>query len=190
VLNAFSLLGQNADASLDSYSVIEVDGIVYISCVISSGNTCNGINVLKSTDNELFEVIGNIPGVCGNSNNPIRYEFEDRAPQLNAINYYKIEFGGLGFSSVLNVNVRTFSENQIQVEPNPVQSSATVLFDNPNKEQVQIYFYGSTGKLLKKEIVNAEHLDFNTESWGKGIYFVRVLFTDPNKNQYGSFFKY
>ncbi|MGB1004854.1 MAG: T9SS type A sorting domain-containing protein [Salibacteraceae bacterium] len=186
---AISLFGQTNTSILDSYSVIEVDGTVYISCVISSGSTCNGINVFKSTDSIDFQVIGNIAGVCGSSDNPVRYEFTDEQPKINAVNYYKLELGGVGFTPTLSVDFRSFQDNQVQIAPNPITNSGIIFFKNPTNEKVQIEITSITGATVFNSFTNAEKLNLNSIPWVSGMYLVKVIFSDSTKNQYGKLLK-
>ena len=79
---------------VDRFDVFEASGKVYVSCVISSGSTCNGVDVLCSEDSTNFITVGQIGGVCGSSSEPIAYNFIDENPIRNKRIYYKLELGG------------------------------------------------------------------------------------------------
>lgn len=74
---------------------------VYLSWEIGQGSTCNGIGVMRSVDSVSFVEIGSIEGVCGSTSEPQSYTFTDLTPQSNRTNYYRLNLGGLAFSSVL-----------------------------------------------------------------------------------------
>ncbi|MFY0673174.1 MAG: hypothetical protein JXQ87_07205 [Bacteroidia bacterium] len=79
----------------------EFDGGIRISFTIGGGNTCNGIRIYHSTDTSIgFSQIGEIPGICGDSDNDMGYSFVHEAPKDFDTNYYYLEFGGQGNSSV------------------------------------------------------------------------------------------
>jgi hypothetical protein len=118
----------------------EFGGGVRISFTIGGGNTCNGIRIFHTLDsNAGFNQIGEIPGICGSSESDTRYSFVHDAPTDFDTNYYFLEFGGHGRSSVVEYFV--FGE----------QSDIKWLIIGP-----EIRFY----KPVNEEIIGVELYDF------------------------------
>lgn len=184
-VSSFSGTAQEGHPILDSFSAFEVDGTVYISCVISAGYTCNGIDVLKSEDTIRFTEIGNIAGVCGSSSNPVRYDFVDENPKINATSYYKLELGGVGFTSLLEVDVRRFRNNNLQIAPNPVFSDCTIFLDNPNSENMNVTVTSLTGEIMFRTTTIMEELQLNLSDWVNGIYIVHITSNSGSHYQMG-----
>lgn len=75
---------------------------VFIDLVIGGGNTCNGINIYHRTKDQVqFRLAGQIAGICGHSSNDTRYTFLHEEPEAFDSNYYYLDFGGVGPSSVV-----------------------------------------------------------------------------------------
>lgn len=183
------VIGQKADAILSDFSGFEVDGIVYITATIASGNTCNGIDVLKSTDDYNYQVIGNISGICGSASHPVRYDFVDSIPKLNGINYYLLELGGQGFTKPIQVEVRSFSNNKVQIIPNPVLEQGSVYFENSDNHAMEVYIHNSRGQLIRSFSTNSNKLEYNVADLSKGMYWIRVVNQETSSEQAGIFFK-
>jgi hypothetical protein len=130
---------------LDFIGAAERDGKVFLQWVMSSGATCDGIDVYRSTDGELFERIGRIPGVCGSPDFALGYEFVDESPLINRINYYRLELGNLGVSEVLAIHVFDFREKKFQIIPHPVSSRSILFFENPQLENNSLAVYNLLG---------------------------------------------
>ena len=184
-----SLIAQKADAILSNFSGFEVDGIVYLSATIASGNTCNGIDVLKSTDNFSFVPIGNIAGICGSASHPVRYDFVDSLPNLNGVNYYQLELGGQGFTNSIEVEVRSFKNNKVQIIPNPVREQVDFHFSNPEHHTLEIHIHNSQGQLMRSFTSNLETLEFFAGSFSQGMYWIRVFNQETGSIQSGVFLK-
>ena len=104
VLFIFSapLSAQNEDV-IEYLNASEFNGKVLLSWSIMQGNTCNGIQILHSTDSINFSQISSIEGICGSTQQSISYSFTDLSPEKNANNYYRLQLGGLGFSWIVSV---------------------------------------------------------------------------------------
>ena len=94
------LFAQNA---LDRFTAQQVNNEVLLNWTIKSGFTCNGIEILSSSDSLNFTNIGKIEGICGAVDEPISYTFSHKAPAQNKINYYRLELGGVGSTEIISV---------------------------------------------------------------------------------------
>lgn len=183
VLMAQGVLGfsQEGDLILNSFSAKQVAGEVYISCVISSGNTCNGIQIFRSEDGFKFDVIGNIAGVCGSSAGPVQYEYLDTNPKVNSVNYYQLDLGGVGNTTILEVDVRKLEDSQVQIAPNPMGSEGTLFFSNPKNTLLEVQISTFSGITIFTNTTHQSTLKIDAETWGSGLYLVFI--TDA----YGAF---
>jgi len=123
---------QEGDLILNRFDALAIDGKVQLTCVISSGSTCAGINIYRSEDNFNFQRIGNIAGICGSTNAPVQYDFVDEHPVLNQTSYYKLELGGVGFTDAISITIRDLEAQEVRIQPNPAQSQTTIYFSNPS----------------------------------------------------------
>lgn len=174
-------ISQEGDLILNSFSAQEVAGEVYISCVISSGNTCNGIRILRSEDGFKFDAIGNIAGVCGSSAGPVQYEYLDTKPKVNSVNYYQLDLGGVGNTTILEVDVRKLEDSQVQIAPNPMVSEGTLFFSNPSNALLDVQIATFSGITVFTKSTQQSTLKIDVERWESGLYLVFI--TDA----YGAF---
>lgn len=173
------LVGLNSFAQkhpiLDNFDVFEVSGKVYINCVISSGYTCNGIDVLRSEDNLTFQSVGHIGGVCGSSSDPVSYNFTDDNPPKNKLLYYKLELGGYGFTDVLTINIIDTKEFGFQIRPNPANQNTTIYFENKYDEEYHLVLMNIMGKVVLSQITRSNFFRIDLSNIPSGIYFFNIL---------------
>ncbi len=168
------LQAQKGHPILDDLDVFEVSGKVFISVTISSGNTCNGITVERSTDSLIYNEVGSVAGVCGSSSTPVTYNFTDEKPVKNKKSYYRVELGGNGFTDVISILVIDTKEFGFQVRPNPANEKAIIYFENPQQDQFELVVYDFLGaKILVKTTTN-NSFELNTSNYNKGFYVFSI----------------
>lgn len=144
---------------IDDFKGIKTNGKVILNWTIKKDNTCNGILILRSTDNSDFEVIGRIEGICGSSDSAQDYTFVDEEPILNKTNYYKLEFGLFGKTEPsLAIKFIDLSKTGSKVYPNPFLSETNIAFVNPNKSDHRVDIFDSTGKLVFRFVTNDDEV--------------------------------
>lgn len=141
---------------------------------IVDGNNCNGINILRSSDNINYEVIGDIPGVCGAILEEEKYLFIDESPLKNQVNYYKLQLGGQGFTTPLSIDYYETKENGFVVFPNP-SSDILYLYINGVYTESAIEIIDLNGKLVFDQNVESGTL-FKLEpiTLRTGTYILRL----------------
>lgn len=171
VLFIFSapLLGQNEDV-IEYLNASEFNGKVLLSWSIMQGNTCNGIQILHSTDSINFSQISSIEGICGSTQQSISYSFTDLSPEKNANNYYRLQLGGLGFSWIVSVEVIDLGINTSIVRPNPLSKTSELLFDNEANFEVFISVYSSSGVLVNMQSTVSEQILLEKSKYTAGLY--------------------
>ena len=102
---------------LDRFNALVTNGQVTLTIVIRSGSTCAGINIYRSESDSNFQLIGDIPGICGSTSEAVQYVFTDAHPIFNTLSLYKIELGGIGFSDVLTVTIRDLKNEDVSIQP-------------------------------------------------------------------------
>lgn len=167
---------------LDRLSLSEYGGKVYISCIIKSGSTCNGIAIFRSVDGIDFQPIGKIIGVCGDINTPVGYDFVDENPIVNKINQYKLELGGYGFTDIISINIIDNGEFGFQVRPNPVSQKATIFFNNDQSEETILNLYNLSGEIILNQKTKNNVFELEVSKLPAGLYFFEL-------NQNKAYFK-
>ncbi len=166
------------DPFLDKFTVVENNGKVYLNWTISSGRTCKGTQIYRSTDGINYFQIGKIDGICGSSSSPVNYDYTDDHPIKNKVNYYRLELGGNGTSESRSVEYINF-ESGYQVRPNPIIDKARVYFENKTKREHQLSMYTLNGIQVFTTSTNDEFFEISTGTLISGMYLF-AIFTDGN----------
>lgn len=170
---------------LDRFDVFEASGKVYISCVISSGNTCNGIDVMRSEDSTNFISVGHIGGVCGSSSEPVTYNFIDENPIKNKPIYYKLELGGYGYTNILSVQIIDTKEFGFQIRPNPTTSSTIIYFQNLTNSEHTLNILNNLGAVVLSETTNQNFFLFDVNHIPSGVYPFIISVDSFNNKVFG-----
>lgn len=168
-----ALLAQKQNLNY-TFNVSETSDQVYIRCVLSAGYTCNGISLERSPDSIYFVQIGEIPGICGDASFAVTYDFIDENPIRNAESFYRLELGGYGYTHIIKIKLIDIGANPIQLRPNPAQDKSTLYFKNNRKHTYRIEVYNLLGSLIQAFSTQNEEQEFDTSSWLKGTYLIKV----------------
>ena len=148
---SFPLTFGQGENFLDKFQAGIVQDKVLLSWTVKTGNSCNGIRILHTLDSASFNEIGTIEGICGSTAAPTNYSFTHLNPTANAKNYYKLDFGGEGFSQTIAVQYFDFSENGYVLLPNPIQSDSKLYFNNENNANTALTIYAMNGSIVHTE---------------------------------------
>ena len=161
--------------------VIEVEQSFLVNWTIDSGKTCQGQNILHSTDGVNFEEVGHISGICGNLSEPVDYSFTHSNPVPNAINYYRIELGGYGVSQIVSEYLIVVSSNSALVYPSPSQNDFFIKWNNTNNSKLTISFYSQFGRMISKEESSGEMFYGKASDFTAGIYLFEIVLDDSGQ---------
>lgn len=186
VLQPFTANAQDGIVHLP-FSAMEVGGRVFLDWTMNLGQTCNGIDITRSTDNLNFTPIGNIPGICGSPFDTVRYSFIDESPVLNQINYYRLQLGNLGPSKTLSVEIIDLEGTGFQVRPNPIVDEGRIYFDNDRSEEYLLTLISTHGLTLRQLTTRNDFFDLNTSDLPAGVYIFRIESDDGLKKAVGKF---
>ena len=159
---------------LGNFDVSQTKGKVFLNWQINAGSTCNGILILRSTDNINFKQIGEILGICGSVSVPVNYSFTDENPIKNNFNNYRLELGNSGKSEILSVEYIDIYSGGFQIRPNPVSTEAKIYYDNNKREQHHFSLYNLLGVQITNLSSNDDFFDFNANNFPAGIYFFTI----------------
>lgn len=177
----FSVKASAQNSILDKYTLSENRGEVLLNWTIGQGNTCNGIDILRSTDSLNFIVIGDIEGICGDQEKSVSYSFTDKSPVRNSKNFYRLELGSVGSSEIISHYYVYIDEDGYSLRPNPVMNRSILYYSNNSNITHELSIFNLNGNLIRKNISNDDRMELNTEALESGLY----LFTLKSIN--GSF---
>ncbi|MCF8449203.1 MAG: T9SS type A sorting domain-containing protein [Taibaiella sp.] len=141
---------------------------VYLRWIMAAGNTCNGIEISRSTDGANYTLIGNIYGVCGSEDTAQTFEFTDENPLKNKTNFYRLTFGSLGATETRSVFV--ISETDYILYPNPASTRALLLFENNAANTATLVVYDIAGRQVHKSVTKADITQIEVSYLPAGIY--------------------
>ena len=105
-----------------NFKIFQVNQAVFLNFILSKGSSCNGFNVLHSTDSLNFKVIHEDPTICGTSNADEAKNWTHVNPIINQLNYYKIQLNPGEMSSVNRIFVNQTNKPNIVLFPNPIST--------------------------------------------------------------------
>jgi hypothetical protein len=156
------------------FTATEASGRVFLDWTMDLGQTCDGIDILRSTDGLNFMEVGNIPGICGSPFDTVRYSFTDESPIPNQVNYYRLFLGTLGPTQTVSVEIIDLEGAGYQVRPNPVSDEGLVYFNNPRSALFRLILFSSQGALIKSYTTRDEFFQLNLADVPAGHYFFRI----------------
>ncbi len=131
---------------LSKFEVKESFGSVSVEWTMISGNTCFGIDILRSFNGVDFEKVGEIAGLCGSIEDSIEYDFMDTTVVQFTTHYYRLELGINGLSSIQEVFVDQVTvSNDIVIYPTG-EDFVYVYAAVPPNSDVQFALYDIQGR--------------------------------------------
>jgi len=160
---------------LDGFTGVPQNGQVQLRWVISAGQTCNGTFIERSTDTIHWQNIGDIPGICGSSSAPVPYNYIDDSPEINTVNFYRLELGGQGYSPVIGIPYYDYSQKGYVVIPNPAYGSAVFYFGTSEIEEFTIALFDINGKLVLNDSGSGSNYMMDLSWLPSGSYIFRIV---------------
>jgi hypothetical protein len=179
-----------AQGAVTNFKAEEINENVYLTWTIKQGFTCNGVEVLRSTDSVNFVKVGDIEGICGSTAEEIHYDFTDIFPEKNADNFYRLSLGGLGFSSIISIRVVDLPANKYLVVPNPLTENTQIFFENSAFAICSLTVYDPGGQPLYQAMTTGEAFSLQKENFPDGVYFFRISYDNSKEDLVGRFVAY
>lgn len=96
----FPILSFAQHPILAAFSARQIDENIQLDWTILGGNTCNGTFIYRQNKEGVFEQIGAIEGICGDSDVNEQYTFQDSMP-LSGVNHYTLQLGLQGYTDTI-----------------------------------------------------------------------------------------
>ena len=183
-LLSFASVGQEV---IVNFKAEHYKGNVLLTWSITQGNTCNGVDVLRSSDSVNFVQIGSIEGICGSTQESIAYSFTDNFPVPNKRNYYRLSLGGIGFSKIIGIDIIVIGENNYLLRPNPVTTESELFFENNSVTLCTMRVLNASGSTVVIEGTTGDKFVLNRSNFKNGVYFFSLEFENGNSGIFGQF---
>jgi hypothetical protein len=166
-----------ADTVFANFSGQQAGDEVVIYFTVRGGIQCTDVRLERSTDQQNFQVIYELPGVCGNPTKDESYILTDNSPLANTSNYYRLEMGSLGiYSAIIDVDFFKFNSGEIIIQPNPC-TQCSIYFPNRRRENCSISLYDYHGKQILQSTSSDETYQL-TAITSSGIYLIEIRYPD------------
>lgn len=160
------------------FNAEKVNDKVQLSWAISKGNLCYGTKILHSKDRVNFNEIGRIDGICGDYNEYRLFEFTDRNPTKDQLNYYRLVINNVVYSEIVSLHFHDLSEINYLVFPQPINNIGKLIFDNPNHQLIEFQLYSESGRIVKDYLINQDMIHFNAAEYEPGSYYFFLIKPD------------
>lgn len=178
LLSLFFLFGSlvNAQDSLLNYLLVgeTTQNTLLLRWEIEGGNTCNGIEIYRSVDDQNYSLIHTIDGVCGNVNSPVAYQFEDENPISNQTNYYKVKLGFGDLSRSVSIFYIRLNTEGYYIFPNPTEGQLKIHFQNEDFAEAEIKLMNSSGQIIESYQTNTDFLEPDLNNLAAGLYIFSI----------------
>ena len=149
---------------------------IYVSWTTKKGFTCENIEVQQGTDTFAMETVHVYLGVCGGELKEEHYFYRIPKPIYNSVNYIRLDLGLYGFSQFVEVKPHKALEGNVLIFPQPTTNASTILFHNPQQQEVEFKVYNMAGSEVsnltgvRSNQIKVEELNLNA-----GMYFMHII---------------
>ena len=179
----------SADSIFVYFSAQQASNDVLISFTIRGGVTCQGVQVMRSSDNINFVSIYDIQGVCGNLSFDETYNWTDATPHQNQNNYYRVDLGSLGISSdIITVPFIKYNGSGYHMFPNPCKNDCRIYFSNANHAPHQYIIFDGTGSVVYSGETDGDEIYVDSNLLSSGIY--RFIVYQNSESRFNGNFVY
>ncbi len=169
--------GAFAQNLLDDFKIAQVDKEIRLDFTIKAGISCVDLEIERSDDGVLFDVIGFIPGICGEPTEASSYSFFDKSPLINQTAYYRLFLRTNGYSSIVNIMFLDPGESGILIYPNPFQYNLNILTDSKNIGNYSLSIYDNSGRIVSQLSGKGNKIAFNSEiNLSPGTYRLLIMY--------------
>ena len=172
---------------LTEFTADFVQGKSVLHWTVRAGNQCEDIEIEHSSDSIHFENIGLYAGICGNTNTDESYTYTHDSPIPNRTNYYRLNLGIYGYSSVQKIQDISLNQKGYLLIANPSSTSLTLFFDNTNRAKHTLFLFDSKGKLVNAVMgITEGSVQIQRQAMENGIYFFSI-YDNERKRYSGNF---
>lgn len=148
ILTFSSLARAQQESIYSGFDALQSGKSLTLRWTIKAGYSCFGIGIDRSADGENYDRIGSIAGICGDPNVDEPFEFTDTMSLLNRTSYYRLEFGGVGKSELLETEVIVTGQSGYVFVVRQGEGAVRLYFDNPGFSPAEVRVFDISGRLL------------------------------------------
>ncbi|MGC4101794.1 T9SS type A sorting domain-containing protein [Ferruginibacter sp.] len=163
---------------LNSFNVQKVDNTAKITWSTEQEINSSYFVIERSIDGRTWNAIATV-AAAGNSSHRIDYSTYDYAP-MRGVNYYRLkEVDKDNKYDYSDIKKALFNSNYTaEVVPNPAKDAINLYISKTGTQQSTVQVLNAAGKLVYQTTTAQTHLQINTATMSKGLYFVKVIDAD------------
>jgi hypothetical protein len=162
---------------ISNFSVSQNGNVVTYRFIFSAGASCQGYQLLHSSDSLTYLTVKDYVGICGASGAAEPFDGVHEFPVLNAWNYYKIQMATFEQSEVRRIFVTTDGKLRATVFPNPSFSETDQVrfrLSGVNNIRVQGFVHDQLG--ITRDFIDTvtagDSAALNLNNYENGFYFL------------------
>lgn len=145
------------NAYLSDFSVSHSNDNVIISWTTSTDFVCEDVKVEHGLDTNKMAIVYTYPGICGVEGKEANYFFVFKSLIFNKINYFRINLGVFGNSTIAQTTIIKRTGLKPLVTPNPATMQSVINFSNNNRDVAEIQIFHSNGTFTSSVIQTKEN---------------------------------
>lgn len=168
---------QELGISYLDFSLQNSSNTVLVSWVVSSGNTCQDVEVWRGRDSLNLDYQYTYPGICGDNDSDKVYSYTDIPPTAGVIYYYQVKVI-TDRTEIKKVLVPP--ELGLSVYPNPASDKLQLVFNVQSKLN-SFQIFNSQGQEVLKVDAPDNALELDISDLPSGSYFYQAVFKDADQ---------
>ena len=182
----FSIAVAQDRQPLSHFSGMQTGKLIQVTFVVRAGIICNGIKIMRSTNEHDFSQIGQLTGMCGNSTSDETYSFTDIFPVKNTDNFYQLDLANMGLSDIIKIHFTDFGDKGYLLYPNPLKDKSMLYFQNDCNDEMDFVLLNKRGKKVREiSNVRSNAIEIEKGKLKSGMYNFQ-LFIDKKMKYSGS----
>jgi hypothetical protein len=159
---------------LSEFVLIRQHRGILLKWTIKGGNQCEGTKVFRAVDQQPFELIEHISGICGGADFDETYTHHDTLPAKNAENHYRLEMGDLGFTETVSLFYDDFGQNDHARLTDLQTGTVTLLVNNAQSKPLTVMLVDMNGRVAGRQQSTSNAITLHTSHLSAGIYIYVV----------------
>lgn len=181
VLISGSLASAAQAQVLRDFRVYPAQSALVFTWTLSTGSTCQNLQVEQSLDSVNFETIHIYPGVCGSPTEEQTYYWTHSEPVLNRTVWYRLILGPTSQSDVVVYRFMNYGSSGVLVFPNPVQQGSSIFVRDIVRGPVTLSLMNLQGNVILQTELRQSEFPLDAVVFPQGKYLYRLEWPDGTR---------
>jgi hypothetical protein len=133
--------------ALRSFAATPTKTTVEVQWTIAAGFQLSSPQLQWGTDSINFSTIYTYAGTAGHPLNDMTYQYSHLSPAGTGRNYYRLDLGIYGYSTVVGANLD--NHRNYKMYPVPFRDRTLITFENLQNKILKLYLFDHNGQLIR-----------------------------------------